>query len=67
MAERPQSTNTPALERLLALDPADPGTPDALLDVVSSVDVDRLSPEEAAAITREVERITRAVSKALRK
>ncbi len=51
------------LERLRALDPAEPGSAAALMDIVIGLEEQELSAEEAKAIYADIDRITREINK----
>ncbi len=61
MAAKP--ITSPTLERLRALDPVEPGSAAALMDIVIALEEQQLSAEEAKAIHAEIDRITRAINK----
>ncbi len=65
MAETPkrESVNSPTLDRLRALDPADPATPRRIAEILIAMHRHSVSDEEAVAILEEVRRLRHRIRK----
>ncbi len=59
---KPNIVSSGILERLRALDPAEPGSAAALMDIVIALEEQELSAEEAKAIYADIDRITREIN-----
>lgn len=60
---KPKAVSSSTLERLRALDPAEPGSAAALMDIVITLEEQELSVTEARNIYAEIDRITREINK----